>query len=45
MTASLVRRSESLILEMSTPSMTIEPLRASRKRKRESDSVDLPELC
>ena len=37
-----VRRSWSLILEMSTPSMVMLPLRALRKRKRARDRVDLP---
>ena len=40
--ASRVRRSLSFIVEMSTPSMRIEPLRASRKRNSANDKVDLP---
>jgi hypothetical protein len=31
-----------LIVEMSTPSITILPSRACRKRKRANDNVDLP---
>ncbi len=37
-----VRRSRSLIFEMSTPSIVMLPPRAFRKRKRASDKVDLP---
>jgi len=42
MMAKRVRRSCSLMVEMSTPSMTIQPFRASRNRKSASDNVDLP---
>lgn len=40
--AKRVRRSWSLTVEMSTPSMVMLPFLASRKRKRASESVDLP---
>jgi len=42
MMARRVRRSWSLILEMSTPSMVMLPERALRKRKSARERVDLP---
>ena len=37
-----VRRSWSLMVEMSIPSMVMLPFLASRKRNKASDNVDLP---
>lgn len=45
MMARRVRRSWSLILEMSIPSMVMLPLRALRKRKRARERVDFPGSC
>lgn len=45
MMARRVRRSWSLTLEMSTPSIVMVPERVWRKRKRASEKVDLPAFC
>jgi hypothetical protein len=42
MMARRVRRSCSFMVEMSMPSMVMDPFRASRKRKSARESVDLP---